>query len=383
MAKNSLDETRALKVLLAQVRGFCESIQDILHNKDTAEIGRYTSFRDMAHTYNDLAETARVLLRVPSMFYTFNVDEMPSWGDSVWPVQKKILEQVWVSAKLLYSSLEGSIDFVDDEFDNLENFIQSRLRAVIFEKPQREVEVQNAIESLLLGRGLSKGSDYDRETGKFEFSGKEYIPDFIIPKLQLCIEVKLLRDGRKSKVIEEISADITAYAKQYERQLFVVYDLGVIQNEEEFRRDIENAGNVKLIRIVLSVKDDKKSEVGALLEYLKKDVITDKIEVYPWKSHSEIVDISVGNVDKWNALRKVCEHEGLSTKKIISIGDGVNDINMLQNSLMGICMKNAADNVKRKARYITAEDNNNNGACIALVELLGLSQKLKSEKKLY
>ena len=55
MAKNTLDETRALKVLLAQVRGFCESIQDILHNKDTAEIGRYTSFRDMAHTYNDLS----------------------------------------------------------------------------------------------------------------------------------------------------------------------------------------------------------------------------------------------------------------------------------------------------------------------------------------
>lgn len=247
MAKNTLDETRALKVLLAQVRGFCDSIQDILHNQDTAEIGRYSSFKDMAHTYNDLAETARGLLRVPSMFYTFNVDEIPSFGDTVWPVQKKILEQVWVSAKLLYSSLEGSLDFADDEFDNLENFIQSRLRTVIFEKPQKEVEVQNAIEALLLGRGLSKGTDYDRETGKIEFSGKEYIPDFIIPKLQLCIEVKLLRDSRKSKVIEEISADITAYAKQYERQLFVVYDLGVIQNVEEFRRDIENSGNVKVI----------------------------------------------------------------------------------------------------------------------------------------
>ena len=46
MAKNTLDETRALKVLLAQVRGFCESIQDILHNQDAAEIGRYSSFRD-------------------------------------------------------------------------------------------------------------------------------------------------------------------------------------------------------------------------------------------------------------------------------------------------------------------------------------------------
>lgn len=70
---------------------------------------------------------------------------------------------------------------------------------------------------------------------------------FIIPKLSLCIEVKLLRENRKSKVIEEISADITAYSKQYQRQLFIVYDLGCIQNEEEFKRDIENAGNVKVI----------------------------------------------------------------------------------------------------------------------------------------
>ena len=59
--------------------------------------------------------------------------------------------------------------------------------------------------------------------------------------------MKLLRENRKSKVIEEISADITAYSKQYQRQLFIVYDLGYVQNAEEFKRDIENAGNVKVI----------------------------------------------------------------------------------------------------------------------------------------
>ena len=48
-------------------------------------------------------------------------------------------------------------------------------------------------------------------------------------------------------MIEEISADITVFSKQYKRQLFVIYDLGFIQNGEEFRRDIENAGNVKVI----------------------------------------------------------------------------------------------------------------------------------------
>ena len=64
-----------------------------------------------------------------------------------------------------------------------------------------------------MGRGLAKGVDYDRESGKFEFSGKEYIPDFIMPKMSLCIEVKLLKEGRKSRIIEEISADMTAYKK--------------------------------------------------------------------------------------------------------------------------------------------------------------------------
>lgn len=32
-------------------------------------------------------------------------------------------EQVLISSKMLCASLEGSVDFVDDEFDNLENFI--------------------------------------------------------------------------------------------------------------------------------------------------------------------------------------------------------------------------------------------------------------------
>lgn len=184
-------------------------------------------------------------MKVPSMHYTFNVDNMPGLADTVWPEQKKILEQVLVCTKMLYSSLEGSIDLADDEFDDLENFIGSRLRAVIFDRPQREVEVQNAIGSLLLGRGWNKGTDHDRETGKLEFSRNEYIPDLIVPKLQLCIEVKLLREDRKSQIIEEISADITAYSKQYERLLFVVYDLGTIQNEEEFKRDIENVEMLK------------------------------------------------------------------------------------------------------------------------------------------
>lgn len=245
--KNTLDKTKEIKVLISQLRAFCNTTDQILNNANASETARYTSYRDMASIYNDFATRAKSLMTVSSMFYTFNVEEMPSWADTLWPTQKKILEQVLISARMLLSSLEGSIDFIDDEFDNLENFLQSRIRSAVFYKPDKEIEVQNVIETLLLGRGLAKGADYDRESGKFEFSGKEYIPDFIIPKMSLCIEVKLLREGKKSKIIEEISADITAYKKAYTRQLFVVYDLGVIQNEIEFKRDIEMSEGVKVI----------------------------------------------------------------------------------------------------------------------------------------
>lgn len=245
--KNTLEKTRETRVVISQIKAFCKCVNEILESTNTIESGRYSSFKDMARVYNDLAERTRVLLRVPTMFYTFNLDEIPSWGDSVWPFQKRILEQALLSAKMLLVSLEESVDFVDDEFDNIENFLQARIRTVVFNKPEKEIEIQNAVEALLLGRGLAKGVDYDRESGKFEFSGREYIPDFIMPKLSLCIEVKLLREGRKSRIIEEISADITAYKKEYQRQLYIVYDLGVIQNEVEFKRDIEMSEDVKVI----------------------------------------------------------------------------------------------------------------------------------------
>ena len=245
--KNCLDESKETKLLISQVSALRITIMNTMNAPNTQETQRYVSFKAFAETYNELANRARKVLKVQTALYTFRTDKMGTHMDTLWGTQKLIMEQVLLSTGLLQSALEGSLDFVNDETENISDFFQSRLRSVIFQKPEKEVEVQNAIETLLLGRGLQKGLDYDRESGKFEFSGKEYIPDFIIPKLKLCIEVKLLKEGRRSKMIEEISADITAYKKQYEQILFIVYDLGVIQNEVEFKRDIEMVDGVRLI----------------------------------------------------------------------------------------------------------------------------------------
>lgn len=240
---------KELKTLLSQCQSLRDTILEVLSNESVPPHGRYSSFSDMAYYYNGFAKKFAEYNEISTFIPTFDLEKIPSFGDSVWPAQKRIMEQVLVNVRMLISSIESNLDFVNVEFDNIENFLQQRLRSCIFKKPEHEKEVQNALESLLLGRGYTKGVVYDRESGKVEFSGKEYIPDFIIKKMSLCIETKLLREGKKSQIIEEICADITAYSKVYNKQLYVVYDLGVIQNEVEFKNDINTIDGVKVIII--------------------------------------------------------------------------------------------------------------------------------------
>ena len=101
---------------------------------------------------------------------------------------------------------------------------------------------------LLIGRGLQKGPDYDREKGRVKVSSKEVIPDFHFPPLRAALEVKFVDQTRKrSEVIDEINADTLAYMKVYDHVLFVVYDLGIIRDEIEFRSDLEATPGVTVV----------------------------------------------------------------------------------------------------------------------------------------
>lgn len=246
---NTFDTNKLIKLLIKQAKSLEKNVERTLNDSATPPHSRYVSFKSYAELYNNIAlESERVLGLPKHTFRAYYIDQMKSSGDTVWPVQKEIVDDVALNIGILLTYLESATDFAEDEFENIANFIRSKLRASMFSVPSKEVDVQNTLESLLIGKNMEKGIDYDRETGKFEFSGKEYIPDFILQKMNLCIEVKLLREGKRSRIIDEINADITAYNTKYERLLFVVYDLGVIRDEAEFRRDIENAGaNIKVV----------------------------------------------------------------------------------------------------------------------------------------
>ena len=50
-------------------------------------------------------------------------------------------------------------------------------------------------------------------------------------------------------MFEGVNADYSAYPKEYDSIIYLVYDLGIISDVPEFKRDFEAKGNVKVIVI--------------------------------------------------------------------------------------------------------------------------------------
>jgi hypothetical protein len=245
-----VEKKEKLKRLLSNVNALLGAMHQSLVSAtgEHANVGRYSSFKTFMRKYNELTKQAGPLLEDVQLLDRFDLDQIKGSGNYTWGQQKEWYDLVYSNVALLRSYLEGAIGYAEDEAHNLRDFIQANLRRAVLATPEREVEIQNAIEVMLIGRGFAKGSDYDRETGRVKTSGKESIPDFIFQNLKLCLEVKISKSDDKLKaIVDEINADIRTYGTRYERQLYVVYDLGTIRDEEEFKRGLEDAPGVSVV----------------------------------------------------------------------------------------------------------------------------------------
>ncbi len=125
------------------------------------------------------------------------------------------------------------------------NLAGPKLRKAFHTVPQKERDVQDAFETLLVGADV----DYSREKDTIEYSSKNYIPDFTMAKIDLAVDIKLCKKEREKEIISEINDDIMAYKTKYGNVLFVVYDLGIIRDEERFIASFEDHPDV-IVRVV-------------------------------------------------------------------------------------------------------------------------------------
>jgi len=84
----------------------------------------------------------------------------------------------------------------------------------------------------------------------------------------------------------------------------------------------------------------------------------------------DFVNIVNPGVSKGAALKALAAHHGISLEEVIAIGDGLNDITLLEVAGTAVAMGNAFPEVKKVADYITL-DVKDSGVAAAIKKFLG------------
>lgn len=128
------------------------------------------------------------------------------------------------------------------------SLIDTKLRKAIRHTPKNEKEIQDVLENLFIGADLDK--EFTREKESIIYSTKTYRPDFVFKKIGTAVETKICDAPlREKKIIAEINDDILAYKTKYANLIFVIYDLGMIRDQEQMRNSLEKNEGV-MVKIV-------------------------------------------------------------------------------------------------------------------------------------
>ena len=86
-------------------------------------------------------------------------------------------------------------------------------------------------------------------------------------------------------------------------------------------------------------------------------------------SATHLLEIFMPNVNKWTMISAHCERRGIDPQRVAAIGDGLNDIELVQNAGLGIAMANCCPEVAAAARHTTA-DHDEDGVALAIRNIL-------------
>lgn len=93
------------------------------------------------------------------------------------------------------------------------------------------------------------------------------------------------------------------------------------------------------------------------------------------------LDIMPEGVSKLNGLIQLGEHLGIQLKEMVAIGDGHDDIEMIEACGLGVAMGNASAEVKKASDWVT-RSNNQHGVSYMVKEHFRKQQPIEFLRKM-
>ncbi len=89
-------------------------------------------------------------------------------------------------------------------------------------------------------------------------------------------------------------------------------------------------------------------------------------EISVYRSEPYFLELVPMGIDKAQSLAVLLQEKGLSREEMVAVGDGYNDLSMIEFAGMGVAMANAQEPVKKAADYVTLS--NEEEGVVAVVE---------------
>lgn len=180
-------------------------------------------------------------------------------------------------------------------------------------------------------------------------------------------------DSYKHKVIYEkmldgvLAQQIIAKLKNYDVFTIVyVRDILYAQNvtDENAYEYIEEAA-LKITEIKLDTIDTDVSKIILRADRKTLQKVFDDMSIFiegkcnMFYSADNLLEFTNLEATKGKALAFLADHLNINKKHIIAVGDNHNDLSMIEFAGLGIAVKNAVDEAKEIADYVTTVDNEN------------------------
>jgi Cof subfamily protein (haloacid dehalogenase superfamily) len=204
----------------------------------------------------------------------------------------------------------------------------------------------------------------------------------------------------QKSIPEEITYEIIRFLEGFPCQIRIVQDEFSLANKYKLNHNL-------LAKTVFTTGDPmfySQQFVDSISDTLRDDPITaPKIEVYfeyeddledakgalssiyPETNMTKLndfrLDILPHEVSKLNGLRSLGDHLGIKLKEMVVIGDGMDDIEMIESSGLGVSMGNASPEVKKASDWVT-RSNNQHGVAYMVREHFRKQQPIEFLRKM-
>ncbi len=149
-------------------------------------------------------------------------------------------------------------------------------------------------------------------------------------------------------------------------------NITIVENLYDYIKNLENEKFLKI-----TVCDETQSIFNAIIRKLRTVEDIDVLDVSHMsrkmiRQGTEDVpieyyytEISLKNVDKWNAIEFIAQKMNVEKNEIMAIGDNMNDKIMIENAGLGVAMGQSTPRITEIADFVTS-DNNDEGVAKTL-----------------